>query len=41
MSNFTGIIEQERYTKHNDKQTVICKATLGNDDGIIGAAYLD
>ena len=34
-------IERERYTKHNDKQTVICKCTLGNDAGIIGAAYLN
>lgn len=33
-----SIIEKERYTKHNDKQTVICKCTLGNDAGIIGAA---
>ena len=36
-----AIIERERYTKHNDKQTVICTCTLGNDAGIIGAAYLD
>ena len=36
-----AVVEQERYTKHNDKQTVICKASLGNDAGIIGAAYLD
>lgn len=36
-----GIVEYERYTKHNDKQTVICKCALGNDAGIIGAAYLD
>ena len=36
-----AIVEAERYTKHNDKQTVICKASLGNDAGIIGAAYLD
>lgn len=36
-----GIVEHERYTKHNDKQTVICKCALGNDAGIIGAAYLD
>lgn len=36
-----NIIERERYTKHNDKQTVICKCTLGNDAGIIGAAYLN
>lgn len=35
------IVESERYTKHNDKQTVICKCSLGNDAGIIGAAYLD
>lgn len=35
------IVERERYTKHNDNQTVICKCTLGNDAGIIGAAYLD
>ena len=36
-----AFVERERYTKHNDKQTVICAATLGNDAGIIGAAYLD
>lgn len=35
------IIERERYTKHNPKQTVICKASLGNDAGIIGSAFLD
>lgn len=34
------LVEQERFTKHNDKQTVICAATLGNDAGIIGAAML-
>ena len=36
-----SIIEAERYTKHNPKQTIICKATLGNDAGIIGSAFLD
>ena len=36
-----AFVERERYTKHNDKQTVICKASLGNDAGIIGAAFLD
>ena len=36
-----AIVEKERYTKHNPKQTVICRATLGNDAGIIGAACLD
>ncbi|MBQ6387736.1 MAG: ROK family protein [Ruminococcus sp.] len=35
------IIEEERYTKHNDKQTVLCTCTLGNDAGIIGAAFVD
>lgn len=35
-----AIIEKERYTKHNNKQTKICAATLGNDAGIIGAAFL-
>ena len=34
------IIEQERFTKYNDKQTKVCIATLGNDAGIIGAACL-
>ena len=34
------IIERERYTKHNNKQTLLCKCTLGNDAGIIGAAFL-
>lgn len=34
------IIEKERYTKHNAKQTLVCAATLGNDAGIIGAALL-
>lgn len=35
-----AIVEKERITKHNDKQTVLCTATLGNDAGIIGAAML-
>lgn len=34
------IIEQERFTKFNDKQTKVCIASLGNDAGIIGAACL-
>lgn len=33
-------VEKERYTKHNNKQTNICVATLGNNAGIIGAAML-
>lgn len=34
------IVKRERYTKHNNKQTLICKCELGNDAGIIGAAFL-
>lgn len=33
--------EQERYTKYSSKQTVICRAVLGNDAGIIGAALAE
>ena len=33
-------VEELRYTKHSNKQTAICAATLGNDAGIIGAALL-
>lgn len=35
-----SLVEQERYTKHNDVQTKIVAAELGNDAGIIGAAFL-
>ena len=35
-----NIIERERFTKYNDKQTQVCVATLGNDAGIIGAACI-
>ena len=34
-------IEKERYTKYAKKQTKICKAVLGNDAGIIGAALAE
>ena len=34
------IIERERITKYNNKQTYVCIATLGNDAGIIGAACI-
>ena len=33
-------IERERYSKHAAKQTKLCTALLGNDAGIIGAAFL-
>lgn len=35
-----GHVERERYSKYAKKQTKICKAVLGNDAGIIGAALL-
>ena len=34
-------IAKWRYSKHQEKQTEICRATLGNDAGIIGAALLE
>lgn len=34
-------VEEERYTKYAKKQTKICKAVLGNDAGIIGAALVE
>ena len=34
------IIEHDRYTKHNNRQTQACIAELGNDAGIFGAAFL-
>ncbi|MCI9273565.1 MAG: ROK family protein [Clostridiales bacterium] len=33
-------VERERYSKHAKKQTQLCTAQLGNDAGIIGAAFL-
>lgn len=33
-------VARERYSKYSEKQTEICRATLGNDAGIIGAAML-
>ena len=33
-------VAKERYSKYAKKQTKICKAVLGNDAGIIGAALL-
>lgn len=34
------IVERERYSRYSKKQTKICAAQLGNDAGIIGAAFL-
>jgi glucokinase len=33
-------VARERYSKKQEIQTEICRATLGNDAGIIGAACL-
>jgi glucokinase len=35
------ILERERYSIYAKKQTLIRKAELGNDAGVIGAALLD
>ena len=35
-----GIIMRERYSKYSTHQTRLCVAQLGNDAGIIGAAFL-
>ena len=34
------IIDRESYSKYSTKQTQICRALLGNDAGIVGAALL-
>ena len=34
-------VNKERYTKYAKKQTKICRAVLGNDAGIIGAALVE
>nr|MCR4924990.1 ROK family protein [Clostridiales bacterium] len=34
-------VEEERYSVFAKTQTKICRALLGNDSGIIGAALLD
>ncbi len=33
-------VEKEQYAMNSSKKTVICRAELGNDAGIIGAALL-
>lgn len=37
----TQLVTKERYSKNIEKQTVVKVAALGNDAGIIGAAFLD
>ena len=40
MAPIRAYIERERFSQYSQKQTRICAAELGNDAGIIGAAYL-
>ncbi len=40
MAPLRAHVEQERYTKNTASQTKLCAAELGNDAGIIGAAFL-
>ena len=40
MSPLREFADHEQYAIHSSKKTVICKAELGNDAGIIGAAVL-
>ena len=40
MKPLREFISKERYSQCSDKQTEICVAKLGNDAGIIGAAFL-
>ncbi|MBQ4612400.1 MAG: ROK family protein [Clostridia bacterium] len=35
------IVAREQYAQNTESKTVLCAAELGNDAGIIGAAYLD
>ena len=35
-----AFVEKEQYAMNSSKKTVICRAELGNDAGIIGAALL-
>jgi glucokinase len=40
MAPLKKAVASETYSKYSDKQTVICRAQLGNDAGIVGAALL-
>lgn len=40
MAPLRAHIEKDRFSQYSEKQTEICAAKLGNDAGIIGAAYL-
>lgn len=40
LSPLKRILERDRYSKYCKQQTKLCVATLGNDAGIIGAAFL-
>lgn len=40
MAPVRAFVEKQQYAMNSDKKTVICRAELGNDAGIIGAALL-
>ena len=40
MAPVREFVEREQYARNSAKKTVICRAELGNDAGIIGAALL-
>lgn len=40
LNPITKIVDEARFTKNVEKQTAVKIATLGNDAGIIGAAYI-
>ncbi len=40
MTPIRGYVERERFSQYSQKQTKVCAAELGNDAGIIGAAFL-
>ena len=40
MKPLRDILDSAHYSKNSEKQTVLCRAALGNDAGIIGAALL-
>ncbi len=40
MAPIRGYVERERFSQYSAKQTKVCAAQLGNDAGIIGAAFL-
>ena len=40
MAPVRAFVEADQYARNSSKKTVVCRAELGNDAGIIGAALL-